>query len=239
MDDLEFRRRIMSDPKARDKELIAAITDNKNNARFTDDVLSLDARIEQAMRIDAPDNLADKIIFQQSSVKKATRPSLVKRSFALAASIAFAFGVLIGQLNWTPNIVPHAHASLADTAIQHVIEERPFTDKLDEEVSSQQINAKLTPFTYRFTETFPYHVYYLNHCSFGTSHALHMEFQGEKGRITLFITNISAENPINFSEKGMTGSLIPLADASMILVGQNGENVEQIAQRLSQIIKPR
>ncbi|MPW35399.1 DUF3379 domain-containing protein [Vibrio sp. B1Z05] len=238
MDDLEFRRRIMSDPKARDEELLKAIANSEPNAKFTDDILSLDARIEQAMRVDVPDNLADKILFKQSGETNVVRPNFAKRSFAIAASVAFAVGVLVGQFNLTPNIVSNAHASLADTAVQHVIDERPFTDQLDEQVKSSQINTKLTPFAYQFTESFPYHVYYLNHCGFGSSNALHMVFQGEKGRITLFITNVSSDHSVNFHENKLSGAVMPIGSASMILVGEEGENVTDIAKRLSEIIKP-
>ncbi|GAD78911.1 DUF3379 domain-containing protein [Vibrio ezurae] len=238
MDDLEFRRRIMSDPKARDEELLNAIASSEQNAKFTDDVLNLDARIEQAMRVDVPDNLADKILFNQSSEGNVIRPTFAKRSLAVAASVAFAVGILVGQLNWSPALVSNAHASLADTAIKHVIDERSFTDHLDEQVKSSQINAKLTPFAYQFSESFPYHVYYLNHCGFGGSNALHMVFQGEKGRITLFITNVSSDHLVNFNENKLSGTVMPIGSASMILVGEQGENVTNIAKQLSEIIKP-
>ncbi|PMG07122.1 chemotaxis protein [Vibrio breoganii] len=238
MDDLEFRRRIMSDPKARDEDLLSAIANSDSNAKFADDVLNLDARIEQAMRVDVPESLADKILFNQSTEDNVVRPSFAKRSLAVAASVAFAAGIMIGQLNWSANIVPVAHASLADEAMQHVITESPFTDNLDEQVNSSQINTKLTPFAYQFSESFPYHVYYLNHCGFGESNALHMVFQGEKGRITLFITNISSDHAVNFSEKQMSGTVVPIGTASMILVGDSDEDVASVAERLASIITP-
>lgn len=238
MDDLEFRRRIMSNPKARNEELIATIANSDMNAKYAEEILNLDARIEQAMRVEVPENLADKILFQHSSKDKVLRPNFAKRSFALAASIAFIAGILIGQMNWSSTIIPAAHASLADTALEHVISERPFTDTLDEQVSSRQINAKLSPFAYRFTEHFPYHVYYLNHCGFGDSNALHMVFQGEKGRITLFITDIPSESIANFGENNLTGVLMPIGRASMILVGELGEDVNSVAQQLKSIVNP-
>ncbi|CAM2795573.1 DUF3379 domain-containing protein [Vibrio rarus] len=238
MDDLEFRRRIMSDPKARDEALLQAIAKGDHHAKFADDVLNLDARIEQAMRVEVPDNLADKILFNQSSKKEANPPSLYKRSFAIAASVAFAIGILVGSFNLSPSLVPSAHASLADTAIQHVIAEQPFTSTLDEQVKSSQINTKLTPFSYQFSESFPYHVYYLNHCGFGDSNALHMVFQGEKDRVTLFITNVSSDHSLNFNEQKMSGTVTPIGQASMILVGSEDEDISKIAQRLTKIIKP-
>ncbi len=236
MDDLEFRRRILSEPKFRDNEIHDTINLSEANSKFADEVLSLDAQIEQAMKVDVPDELADRILFSQNAQKETK--SFTKQMVAMAASVAFAAGILIGQINWAPLLVSPAYASLVNTAMKHVVDETPFIEKLDERVSSTQINAKLQPFTYEFTESFPYHVFYLNHCGFGESNALHMVFQGKEGRVTLFITNILSSQAIDFNKNGMTGVVIPIDNASMILVGQSAENVQEIASRLSTIIKP-
>ncbi|MDG3088739.1 DUF3379 domain-containing protein [Vibrio hannami] len=236
MDDLEFRRRILSEPKFRDKELLSAIENSEANARFADDVFKLDAKLEDAFKVDVPDDLADRILFNQTS--EPVKSSFTKRALAIAATVAFTAGVLIGQVNWSPLLVSPAYASLADTAIEHVEHESPFTDRLDEQVTSKQVNMKLAPFSYQFTEEFPYHVYYLNHCGFGASNALHMVFEGEKGRITLFVTNIGSEKEIDFNKDGMSGVVIPVKDSSMILVGSEGEDIQKIASTLTPIIQP-
>lgn len=236
MDDLEFRRRILSEPKLRDTEINDILSVSEANQSFADEVLSLDARIEQAMKVDVPDDLADRILFSSSAASE--KKTFTKQILAMAASVAFAAGLFVGQINWTPLFVSTAHASLANTAVEHVIHEAPFVNQLDEQVSSRQVNAKLRPFAYKFTENFPYHIYYLNHCGFGTSNALHMVFQGEKGKVTLFVTNIGSEQAIDFNKDGMSGVVIPIEDSSFILVGEEGEAIQQIASKLAPIIKP-
>ncbi|MDB1123335.1 DUF3379 family protein [Vibrio algarum] len=236
MDDLEFRRMILSEPKLRNKDINDAIQHSEANQVFADDILNLDAKIEQAMKVDVPDDLADRILFNHSAQPE--KKSFTKQMLAMAASAAFAAGLIIGQVNWTPLLIGSANASLADTAVEHVIHESPFVNNLDESVSSTQINAKLRPFAYQFTETFPYHVYYLNHCGFGSSNALHMVFKGEQGRITLFVTNIGTEQAIDFNKDGMSGVVVPIEGSSVILVGEEGENIQKIAANLTSIIKP-
>ncbi|OEF04950.1 DUF3379 domain-containing protein [Vibrio genomosp. F10] len=234
MDDLEFRRHVMSDPKQRDHDIIDAINSNEANAKFLDDVLDLDSKILKAMNVDVPEDLADKILFSQPDEEPhVIRPNFVKRSMAMAASVAFAFGLLAGQLNWGNLLVSPAQASLAETAVKHVIDERDFISPLDERVGLFQINAKMQPFKMKFESDFPYHVYYLNHCGFGDSNALHMVFEGEHGKVTLFITNISQADRKVFDQKGMTGVVEPLANASLIVVGEEGENVAKIAEKLA------
>ncbi|WED25843.1 DUF3379 domain-containing protein [Vibrio sp. DW001] len=236
MDDLEFRRMLLSEPKLRNKEINEAIQSSEANQLFADDILSFDNKIEQAMKVDVPDDLADRILFNHST--RSEKKSFTKQMLAMAASAAFAAGLIIGQVNWTPLLIGSAHASLADTAVEHVIHESPFVNNLDEKVNSTQINAKLRPFAYQFTETFPYHVYYLNHCGFGNSNALHMVFQGEQGRITLFVTNIGTEQTIDFNKDGMSGIVVPIEGSSVILVGEEGEDIQKIAANLTSIIKP-
>ncbi|NVD06202.1 DUF3379 domain-containing protein [Vibrio sp. JPW-9-11-11] len=241
MDELEFRRRIMSDPKCRDKDIVAAIQTSDKHNQFADEIGELDKKIAKAMLVDVPDDLADRILFNQtSSLEEQTviRPTFARKAMAMAASIAFVAGLLVGQVNWGNIVVTPAEASLASTAIKHVVDEKPFVEHLDEQVPSSQINAKMAPFDHQLAANFPYHVYYLNHCGFGQSNALHMVFQGQKGKVTLFLTGISAEQAVDFNQEGMSGVIEPMGNNSLILVGEQGENVAIIVQKLSSIIKP-
>ena len=240
MDELEFRRQIMSDPKARSNEIVDAMRANESHSKFFDDINELDAKIAKAMNVDVPDDLADRILFNQSSRHQSNviRPNFIKRSMAIAASVAFTFGLLVGQVNWGNVLVAPAQASLADTAIQHVIDEKPFVNHLDEHVSSAQIDAKMVPFNQQLVSNFPYHVYYLNHCGFGDANALHMVFQGKHGKVTLFLTGIASASVHDFAQQGMSGIVEPIGKASLIIVGEKGEDVASIAQTITSIIKP-
>ena len=246
MDELEFRRRILSEPRLRDDEIQAAIAESESNAKFADELLDLDNQIKQAFQVDVPEDLADKILFNQTSThlneadNNVVKGNFTKRFLAYAASFAFTAGLLVGQVNWGYLISPPAHASLGATAIKHVINEAPFTDPLDEEVNSGQINKKMMPFSFQFDDSFPYHVYYLNHCGFGTSNALHVVFEGEEGRVTMFLTQIPSQSETAFNDEGMEGMVMPLSDgkSSMILVGEEGEKIGKIASKLSNMIIP-
>lgn len=239
MDDLEFRRRMLSDPKHRDKAMQEVIAAHEANSKFADDVLNLDARIAEAMRVEVPDGLADRILFSHSSAAdNVVRPRFVRRAIAMAASVAFVVGLAVGQVNWGNLLVTPAQASLADIAVKHVLDEEVFVSVLDEAVSSRQINAKMQPFAYHLNGTFPYHVYYLNHCGFGHANAVHMVFQGEKGKVTLFLTAMTSEQNVQFDKAGMSGIIEPIGDMSLILVGNQGENVAKIAEHLMPMIKP-
>ncbi|GLT17431.1 chemotaxis protein [Vibrio zhanjiangensis] len=240
MDELEFRRRIMSDPKERSSEIVDAIKADNANSKFAEDALELDAHIAKAMAVDVPEDLVDRILFNQTSYSEynVVRPSFARRAMATAASVAFVFGLLVGQVNWGNILVPPAQASIADIAIKHVMDEKPFVGRIDENVPSSQISAKMMPFDHKLGTHFPYHVYYLNHCGFGSENALHMVFQGEKGKVTLFLTSMPTKQAVDFVQQGMAGIVEPMGNASLILVGEEGENVAKIAENIANIIKP-
>ena len=240
MDELEFRRRIMSDPKRRDSKINTAIKQSEQNAQFADDILELDKQLAKAMTIEVPDDLADRILFNQTSANQDNiiKPSFVRKAMAAAASVAFVAGLLAGQLNWGHLLVTPAQASLASTAIAHVEHEKSFIEHLDEQVKAAQINAKMVPYAHQLSNGFPYHVYYLNHCGFGQSNALHMVFAGEKGKVALFLTRVSSAKKHNFNQDGMVGIVAPMGTSSMIIVANQGENVAKIAKNIAKIIKP-
>ncbi|QXC56684.1 DUF3379 domain-containing protein [Vibrio mimicus] len=240
MDELEFRRKVMSDPKQRDSELLAMIASSEANAKFADDVLQLDKHLAQAFKVDVPDDLADKILFRQSALvedEKVIRPQFVRKAMAIAASVAFTAGLLVGQVQWGNILISPAQASLPEMAVQHVIHEEGFVNQADEQADMHQINAKMQPFSFKIEGSFPYHVYYLNHCGFGKENAVHMVFQGDKGKVTLFFTPIASKKALEFKQDGMSGVVEPMGKASLILVGEQGEDVLAIANKLMPMIK--
>lgn len=237
MDDLELRRRLLSDPHDNSQDVLAELHANKQNKKYADSLLELDAQLEQAFKVEAPDDLADKILFQQSSSKVKT-VSFSRKSFALAASILFTFGLFIGQINWGNLIVTPAQANLVNMAMAHIEAEEPFIKGVNEGSSHQEMESKLGVYSYALDGRFPYHIYYLNHCGFSKEHhALHIVFQGTKGRVTAFISNIPVQQQSQFESSGKSGEITPLPYGSLVLVGQQGEDINAISQQLTPLLQ--
>ncbi|WP_089137405.1 DUF3379 family protein [Vibrio rumoiensis] len=236
MDDLELRRRLLSDPNDKSDDILKELHTNHQNKKYAESLQELDKKIEQAFRVEVPDDLADKIIFKQTPHKPQIHFS--RRAFALAASVIFTFGLLIGQINWGSIIIQPAHASLDQMAMHHIIEEEPFIDGVNEGNNEQEIRAKLNVCSYSLDGEFPYHIYYLNHCGFSHDHhALHMVFRGQKGRVTAFISNIEAKESSQFNQGGMQGEITPLPQGSLVLVGEKGEDIAALSQKIAPMFK--
>lgn len=229
MDDLEFRRRILADPDDNSPEMIAARNSSIANRKLADELLQLDAKIESVLKVDVPDDLADRILFHQSGQPERDQ-SKMRFHLAIAASVAFVFGLLVGQFNTL--FSPAGHTSeIAQVAMEHIYSEASFIDKIDESVSLQQVNAKLTPFGYNLGDL-PGHVYYVNHCGFGGKNALHMVIGSDSGKVTVFIVPHPEQNMSSFSDNNLNGVVMPVQNASLIVVGSKGQDVNPIVQQL-------
>ncbi|MCW8331921.1 DUF3379 domain-containing protein [Photobacterium sp. SDRW27] len=230
MDDLEFRRRILADPNDNSQDMVAARNSSIANRKLSDELLQLDAKLESALKVNVPDDLADRILFHQSGQPERTQ-SKMRFHLAIAASVAFAFGLFIGQFNSQISPAPGYTSEIAQVALDHVYTEAPFINGIDEAVSLQQVNAKLTPFGSELSDL-PGHVYYVNHCGFGDKNALHMVMATDSGKVTVFVVPEQSQSMSPFSDNSLQGVVMPIQNASLIVVGDKGQDVTPVANRL-------
>ncbi|MBE1274756.1 DUF3379 family protein [Enterovibrio baiacu] len=232
MDDLEFRRRLLADPQDQDPELLDAKRNSAANQSLASELEQLDAMIDQALRVDVPDDLVDKVLFKQTSdvVREKRQP---KFHLAIAASIAFVFGIMLGQFNWSNLPVLPGDQSLGQIALQHYYHEEGFTLNANEGASLQQVNAKLAPLGNTFSGSLPGQIAYLNHCSFDDQHAVHMVLKAENGEdFTVFVVPQKSPTMETFSDGNMEAISLPAENSSVIVVGEEGSNILPLAESL-------
>ena len=56
MDDLEFRRRLLADPFDNSQDMAEARNASITNRKLSDELQQLDSKLEQAMKVDVPDD---------------------------------------------------------------------------------------------------------------------------------------------------------------------------------------
>ncbi|WP_116643875.1 DUF3379 family protein [Salinivibrio sp. HTSP] len=231
MDDLEFRRRLLADPYDTDPELQAAKAESERHQGYADDIAELDSKIDQALRVEVPEDLPDKILFSQTTdvEQGVKRP---RWHLAIAASIAFVFGIALGQFNWGS-----ATLDLNQTALAHYYHEHAFIEGINEGATIEQVNAKLQPFGKAFN-ALPGEVTYINHCSFGGQHALHMVMESDGQAYTVFVVPSASQAPAQKSDGKMQAVSRPVQSASVIVVGEAKSPAAPIAEQLQQQLTP-
>ena len=68
MDDLQFRRSILTEPKNRDEDVRNAIKQDPAKQKFVHEIDALDEKIAQAMNIPVPDDLYNKFRYSHKSI---------------------------------------------------------------------------------------------------------------------------------------------------------------------------
>lgn len=232
MDELEFRRRVLSNPQDQDDALIDAARTDAQKKKFLDEMKSFDQQLEKSLKsVAVPEGLADRILLNQSFEQFQDKQKNHRWHIALAASIAFIIGLSVNliQLPSSPN--------MGEIAIEHVQNEWLFTEQINENANIQSVNAKLAKYGGALQQELG-HIYYVNHCSFNGEPALHMIMAGEKSKVTLFIVPKSTQLSIDpvYTKGNMRAMVMPVQNANLVIVADIAEPVAKLEQKLESSI---
>lgn len=237
MDELEIRRRLLTDPNDDDEGLRAALRQSPEQMRYAAELRRLDEQLARAMAVPVPDQLAERILLGSSFERQ--RPQRSQRwQLALAASVAFALGV--GVSHWWPQLSggPGAYvaAVLGDDlyahAVGHYLAEADEMLRIDEQVSITQVNHKLAALGGDFTAS-PGQIYFANFCSFDGVRSLHLVLQGEHQRIALFVVPAASTMAGPRLVGDVKAVALPQGRHTLLVVGSPAEPLEQMANELS------
>ena len=232
MDELEFRRTLYADPNSTDEKVLAAISDDPKKQEFYKDLKQLDNKMHQANEVEVPHDLVHKLILRQTMQSHKSSKVRNRIQLAMAASVAFVVGVSFTM--WQQNNL----LDLSKQAIAHVHYEGDYALDAQENISLQQVNAKLAKFGGEFSEDIG-RVYYANFCDFDNVRSLHMVVEGENGKVSVFVVphddTYLAEG--SSSDEKYNSQAIDLKRASIIVVGEDGTNVDKMKEQLNKKIQ--
>lgn len=225
MDDLEFRRTIYADPHSRDERLKQAIAQDPAKAQAWQEARQFDDKLKQAAKVPVPDGLAQRLLLRQSM--QAHRKQRQQRNWflGLAASTVLVVGLTFTL--WQPGQV-----DLAENALAHVYHEHKAL-VVDENLSLEQVNAKLASFGGEFVDDIG-KIYYANFCDFQRIKSLHMVVGSPQGKITVFIVPSSESMKFSeyFSDQEYQGKALNMQQASLILVGSKQQILTPLEEKL-------
>lgn len=229
MDDLQFRRAIYADPDCSDEAVKLAAAKDSAKQEFWNEMKQLDADLKKASKVEVPEGLAHNLILRQSIQRHAVDKKRTRVHLALAASIAFVFGISF-TLWQQPGVV-----NLSEHALAHVYHEGDgFALKLDGDVDLGTVNAKLASLGTQITEKVG-RIYFANFCNFEGIRSFHMVMQGENGKVTVFLVpeNDSHVPVKEFSDGTMHGETLEFSRTRLIMVGEEGKSFDKLKSDLS------
>ena len=244
MDELEFRRRVIAQPNAIDKELIEFAANNPERLKFISDTKEFDKHIHGALHTPVPENLADRILLNTSLKEKTQNEGNVSNSkpakfkfdrmhLALAASFLLATGTFFF------NSTQHTDIAAGEHALAHVYYEINALDK-NESVSLQTVNDKLSLLGGHIDEL-PGKVTYATFCNFKGERGLHLVFESDFGPMTVFI--VPSENRAfslgdkHFHDERFEGQINRGTQADTILIANVGAPLSRYNERVTGAIR--
>lgn len=231
MDELTFRRQAYSDPNSQEPDFLKAAMESADREAFINDLKGLDSKIERALKVDVPDDLAAKLLLGQQLQHHHTQRRKTGFAFALVASVAFLAGMTFTLLRMGP-------VDLGQHALAHVYHEAEALH-IDQDVPFQDVNFQLASLggagNMKFTGQ-PGKVFYSTYCDFQGVQSLHLVMQGEQGKVTLFIVPLEDRMVLeeSFADNKYQGMGFETDNAYMLLVGEQNQDLTYVKNEIKQ-----
>jgi hypothetical protein len=227
MDELEVRRRLLTDPYHLNPEQQHQLQQDAESQQFHQDVLDVDQKVKQLLSPPVPKALENTLLIQPHKHKQQQQKRFYQNLVALAASVAFLAGF---ALNWS--FFLYGSQSLGENSLAHVYHEEPYMRHMTTALSLSDVNAKLAEFDAEL-ESSAQAVVYANFCNFRGTRSLHLVVQTEQGLMTVFV--VPKENSLNFEaefqDDKYLGRSINNQKAVLVMVSDKAEVLQHGEQQ--------
>ena len=234
MDDLQFRRTLLADPNSQDPEFVSAKKADPKRQQYAQEIDSLNNKIEQVLNVPVPEDLCDHLILRQTMASHRQQKRKSRTHLALAASVAFAFGLTINFMQFSS-----AYTGIDDYALAHVYHEKgSFNNATDIRVSLTSLNDKMASFDGNFSDVVG-ELISADYCRFDGIKSLHLVFQGKSSPVNVFVVPNRDEVLFSeqFSDAQLQGVAKQFGSQNVIVVGDKQESLEQWQKNLAKNIQ--
>ena len=221
MDDLEFRRRAYAEPNSDDKDFIEKKNESADNARFVDELKMLDQQIADAMHVEPPEGLAERIKLNQQLGEHTHKKKQYQFMFSVAASVLIVMSVVFAFLS------PSHNDALSEVVLTHIYDELYHLED-DYQYPIDRANLVLASHGGKFEHDIG-ELRYVGGCDIDEKPGLHMVLKGEKGPVTvMMMPEAKIEKAIKIADSRFQGSIQPTAKGSIAFVAEKGEKIERV-----------
>ncbi len=234
MNCLEFRRKLLIEPRCRDKEFAAHASSCPDCAREAEQASRFEDQLHAALDVPSPVGLESRIIAARSSVAGQSLSGVGPRWLALAACMLLVVG-LAGWTGYKWERYFGVASGLEATVINHINDELDHLHA-DRDIPPAVVKLLLSQFGASIEGNIG-RVNYASRCYIRQHSGVHMVIPGEQGPITVlimpreFLTQRKQVRSPRFS-----GVIVPTEYGSMAVVGEKLESVERVVKQMQQSI---
>lgn len=226
MDDLEFRRRALADPHDTSEDFLERMESSDKDDAWVKELKAMDARLESALNIPAPEGLKERILLKQTMTEHRRSRSRWQVGLSMAAGVL----VLIGAIVFLQPLI--AGKTAQDQILAHIYSEIYHLN--DQRTTPfQSVNAMMRHFGGRIEGDGLGKINFAEICDFRTKKAIHLVLEGKMGPVTIMIVpslDIDSERPID--DIRFKGYMVPTTKGSLSVVGEEGEDIMPIVNDL-------
>ena len=229
MNCLDFRRQILADPFCRDGELLAHEADCPSCAPFAREIRAQEIRLRSALQeISPPEGMAERI---QLATRFDLRSAVQRRWwYSAAATVLMAIGISMVSLFHTA--IERGDITLAQSVLNHIEDESHHLREA-RPVSDVRLNRVFERFGAQLADNLGT-VNFAAECLMRDRTGVHLVMPGKMGPITVFfMPGEMAESPLPVSSTRFAGKIVPTSWGSIALVGENGESLDGLGERLA------
>jgi hypothetical protein len=229
MDDLEFSARAHANPEDSELEFLDAISGRSDRQQLLSSIKILDTQLKTlSASIDIPVHLRQKL-------QRPKQISWLQRSaYALAASLAVAFGFVVSSLPYRPSA---DEIAMHDSMIEHLIHEEPQYAAAQpiqwSEVEAVLASASISMLAPEGDNAMI--ITFVKLCGLAGDHqAVHLVAVGERGPVSvLLIHSPPVGGNMVVKDNRYKGRIMPTTAGNMAVVGEKDEDLAHIENIIS------
>jgi len=233
MNCLDFRRRLLADPFANDADLLAHEAACADCAPFARELRSQELKLRSLLQdVAPPPGLAERV---QLAARAEQRSNLQQRWWlGVAATLMLAVGVSMVSL-WSTSI-EREQVGLAQSVLYHIEDEASHLREA-QAVSPDRVRSVFARFGAELAgDIGP--VNFAAECLMRHRNGVHLVMPGRMGPITVFF--MPGETPASVlpvTSERFAGQVLPTSWGSIAVVGENGESIEGLGERLANAVR--
>jgi hypothetical protein len=200
-------------------------------AAFTRSLRADEAKLKAALQVPTPPELAERIQLAVSFGAQQRRP---QRWLSMAAAGLLA--VAAGTLGWLHFDKPYEDLSLERSVLHHVADEtRHLYDPGP--ADTRDLHAVFARFGAKVAEQALGQVNFAGICMMRRNRGVHLVVRGEQGPVTVFfMPGEQTDRVLPLRSERFAGVIEPTEWGSIAVVGEHGEQLQPVLQRVRQAV---
>lgn len=235
MNCLEFRRQLLTEPEVDDPALVAHEHDCEQCGLFAQNEARFERDLKEVMSIDVPKGLAERIKMRQGIVEEVHRKHVRPWRYAVAASLLLVMVVVV-VIGYQTQRLSETEALLQQAVLDHIHGELQSL-VAQQDIELEQLNLLLKPLGGHASSKIG-KVNYASRCEINEHLGVHFILDGHRGPVTvIYISNEQVRRDSQIKNARFDGMLIPAGEGSLAIVGERGEALDELTERLKNNIK--